>query len=112
MNKQEISQILIIAMGIDNRLNVQDENGLIAKVEGWHLALSKSMTYEFAKEAIGRFYSTSTSVIMPANLNSLWRVEQDKIHNLSSRKSIETKEIPTTMPETARKLLQDLGILK
>lgn len=112
MNKQEISQILIIAMGIDNRLNVQDENQLIAKVEGWHLALSKSMTYEFARDAVGRHYATSTDVIMPANLNTYWRVELDKKSNLQIEKSNNSKANSTGMPDTARQLLQDLGILK
>lgn len=112
MNKQEISQILIIAMGIDNRLNVQDENQLIAKVEGWYLALSKSMTYEFAREAIGRHYATSTDVVMPANLNTYWRVELDKKSNLQIEKSNNSRQKSTGMPDTARELLQQFGILK
>ena len=112
MNKQEISQILIIAMGIDNRINVQDENGLIAKVEGWNLSLSKSITYEFAREAIGRHYANSTDVIMPANLNSLWRVEKEKLDQNNYKKSMNSGESKSGMSDATRKMLQDLGIFK
>ena len=108
MNKDEIAKVLIMAMGIDARLNAADQNAFIAKVEGWNLALANSMTFEFAREAIGKHYASSTDSIMPANLNALWKVERDKEPVIA----ITDGDARIPMPDNVRVLLREKGLLK
>lgn len=108
MNKDEIAKVLIMAMGIDARLNAADQNAFIAKVEGWNLALASSMTFEFAREAIGKHYANSTDSIMPANLNALWKVERDKEPVMA----ITDGDARIPMPDNVRVLLREKGLLK
>jgi hypothetical protein len=111
MTKDEISKFLILAMGIDNRLNPADQNQFIAKVEGWYLALSKSMTFEFAREALGRHYASATDSIMPANLNALWKVELDRKHSENIQNSIESvRNENKGMPDSVRQQLREMGV--
>lgn len=112
MNKEEVSKVLMIAMAIDNRLNAADKNLFIAKVEGWAMALSDSMTFEFAREAVGRHYANSTNSIMPADLNALWRVQRDRIKELE-KKPVNALEGPKKgMPESVRVFLRESGLIK
>lgn len=104
MTKDEIAKLLVIAMGIDARLNAADQNAFIAKVEGWALALSNSMTFEFARDALGKHYAGSTDSIMPANLNSLWKVERDK----EPVRAIDDGQERIFMPDNVRELLKEM----
>ena len=112
MTKEEISKVLMIAMAIDNRLNVSDKNLFIAKVEGWSMALSKSMTFEFAREAVGRHYANSSNTLMPADLNVLWRVEIDRIKSTEKLSEITCEGPKTPMPESLRVLMRSIGQTK
>ena len=112
MNKEEVSKILLIAMAIDSRLNVSDQNLFIAKVEGWHLALNKAMNFEFARNAIGRHYANSNNSIMPADLNGFWRVEVDRVTNNEKMREIGHSGPKNGMPESVRVKLKDLGLLR
>lgn len=108
MTKDEISKFLVLAMGIDNRLNPADQNAFIAKVEGWFLALSKSMTFEFAREALGKHYASRNDAIMPADLNNLWKTQQDRIQKPAITSN--TESVP--MPDNVRALIRDWGKTK
>lgn len=111
MTKDEISKFLILAMGIDNRLNPADQNAFIAKVEGWFLALSKSMTFEFAREALGKHYATRNDAIMPADLNALWKVELDRKHSENVQNQIESvRNENKGMPDSVREQLREMGM--
>jgi hypothetical protein len=112
MNKEEVSKVLLIAMAIDSRLNVNDQNLFIAKVEGWHLALSKSMTFEFARDAVGQHYSKSNNSIMPADLNTLWRVQVDRDTNATKMSEIGPGKSKNGMPESVRVYLREVGLLR
>jgi hypothetical protein len=110
MTKDEVSKFLILAMGIDNRLNPADQNAFIAKVEGWHLALSNSMTFEFAREALGKHYANQTDAIMPANLNTIWKVERDRQTDIKAAITDKSEAVP--MPDNVRALIQGLKVNK
>ena len=108
MTKDEIAKLLVIAMGIDARLNAADQNAFIAKVEGWSLALSNSMTFEFARDSVGKHYANSTDSLMPANLNALWKSERDRQPVLTI--TDKTEAVP--MPDNVRALIRDWGKTK
>jgi hypothetical protein len=112
VTKEEISKILMIAMAIDNRLNVSDKNLFIAKIEGWSMALSKSMTFEFAKEAVGRHYANSSNTLMPADLNALWRVQVDRIKSNEKMLEIGSEGPKTPMPDSLRVMIRSMGKFK
>jgi hypothetical protein len=79
VNKLEVGKILTIAMAIDARLNTSDDNALIAKIEGWYLALVDSMDFEFARDAVANHYQTQTDSLMPAHLNQQWAKESKRL---------------------------------
>lgn len=109
MTKEEVSKVLMIAMAIDNRLNVADKNLFVARVEGWSMALSKSMTFEFAREAVGRHYANSSNTLMPADLNALWRVEVDRIKSSEKLSEITCEGPAIPMPDSLRVLMKSMG---
>lgn len=112
MNKDEISKLLVIAMGIDSRMNVSDQNLFIARVEGWKLALRENMTFEFAKQAIGNHYANSTDSVMPAHLNAQWKSQVERNALKDQNKAISDRVAPKGMPESVRAELRRIGLLK
>jgi vacuolar-type H+-ATPase subunit C/Vma6 len=110
MNKLEIGQVLTIAMAIDARLGASDENAFRAKVEGWSLALSESMTFDFARDAIGKHYKSATDSIMPAHLNSMWTAYSSRQHEIDNVRAIGSSPKSQGMPDDVRAKLVELGL--
>ena len=110
MNKLEIGQVLTIAMAIDARLGASDENAFRAKVEGWSLALSESMTFDFARDAIGKHYKSATDSIMPAHLNSMWTAHRSRQHEIDNVRAIASSHKSQGMPDDVRAKLVELGL--
>ena len=110
MNKLEIGQVLTIAMAIDARLGASDENAFRAKVEGWSLALSESMTFDFARDAIGKHYKSATDSIMPAHLNSMWTAHRSRQHEIDNVRAIGSSPRSQGMPDDVRAKLVELGL--
>jgi hypothetical protein len=112
MNKAEVGKVLAIAVAIDARLGAADESGFRAKVEGWSLALSPAMDYEFAREALGKHYKNATESIMPAHLNSMWN--SSRKHQQESEKilAIGATQKSQGMPEAIRNQLKSIGLIK
>jgi vacuolar-type H+-ATPase subunit C/Vma6 len=110
MNKLEIGQVLTIAMAIDARLGASDENAFRAKVEGWSLALSESMTFDFARDAIGKHYKSATDSIMPAHLNSMWTAYRSRQHEIDNVRAIGSSPKSQGMPDDVRAKLVELGL--
>jgi hypothetical protein len=110
MNKLEIGQVLTIAMAIDARLGASDENAFRAKVEGWSLALSESMTFDFARDAIGKHYKSATDSIMPAHLNSMWTAHRSRQHEIDNVRAIGSSHKSQGMPDDVRAKLVELGL--
>jgi hypothetical protein len=110
MNKLEIGQVLTIAMAIDARLGASDENAFRAKVEGWSLALSESMTFDFARDAIGKHYKSATDSIMPAHLNSMWTAHRSRQHEIDNVRAIGSRDKSQGMPDDVRAKLVELGL--
>jgi vacuolar-type H+-ATPase subunit C/Vma6 len=110
MNKAEVGKILAIASAIDARLGASDENAFRAKVEGWSLALSESMTFDFARDAIGKHYKSATDSIMPAHLNSMWTAHRSRQHEIDNVRAIGSSPKSQGMPDDVRAKLVELGL--
>ena len=110
MNKLEVGKILTIAMAIDSRLNTADDTALRAKIEGWSLALSKSMDFEFARDAVGKHYKSSTDSIMPAHLNAMWSSHRSREHEIDNVRAIGSSPRSQGMPDDVRAKLVELGL--
>jgi vacuolar-type H+-ATPase subunit C/Vma6 len=110
MNKLEIGQVLTIAMAIDARLGAADENAFRAKVEGWSLALSETMDFEFARDAIGKHYKSATETLMPAHLNAMWSAHRSRQHEIDNVRAIGSSAKSQGMPDDVRAKLVELGL--
>lgn len=110
MNKAEIGKVLAIAVSIDARLGAADEAGFRAKVEGWSLALSETMTFEFARDAIAKHYKNATDAVMPAHLNAMWTSHRSREHELDNVRVIGSSPKGQGMPDEVRAKLVELGI--
>jgi hypothetical protein len=110
MNKADIGKVLAIASAIDARLGAADEAGFRAKVEGWSLALSETMTFEFARDAVGRHYKTATDSLMPAHLNTMWSSYRSREHEINNVKAIGLSPKQQGMPAEVRAKLVELGL--
>lgn len=111
MNKLEIGQVLTIAMAIDARLGAADENAFRAKVEGWSLALSETMTFEFAREALGKHYKSANESVMPAHLNAMWIAYRSRQHEIDNVRAIGSSPKSQGMPEAVRQQLKNIGLI-
>jgi vacuolar-type H+-ATPase subunit C/Vma6 len=110
MNKAEVGKILAIASSIDARLGAADENAFRAKVEGWSLALSETMEFEFARDAIGKHYKSATDSVMPAHLNAMWTAHRSRQHEIDNVRAIGTSPKSQGMPDDVRAKLVELGL--
>jgi hypothetical protein len=111
MNKLEIGKILTIAMAVDSRLNTADDTQLRAKIEGWSLALSETMNFEFARDAVGKHYKNSTDSLMPAHLNAMWTAHRSREHELDNVRAIGSSPKSQGMPEAVRQQLKNIGLI-
>ena len=111
MNKAEIGKVIAIAMSIDARLNAADENAFRAKIEGWSLALSETMDFEFARYAVGKHYRTTTDSLMPAHLNVMWTSHRSRQHDLDNVRAIGSTPKSQGMPDDVRQKLKIIGLI-
>lgn len=110
MNKAEIGKVLAIAVSIDARLGAVDENAFRAKVEGWSLAVSESMDFEFARDAVGKHYKSTTDSLMPAHLNAMWTTHRSRQHEIDNVRAIGSNPKSGGMPQSVRVRLVELGL--
>ena len=110
MNKAEIGKVLAIAMSIDARLGAADESAFRAKVEGWSLALSEAMDFEFARDAVGRHYKSATESLMPAHLNAMWTAHRSREQDIDNVRAIGSSPKSKGMPEDVRAKLVEMGL--
>jgi hypothetical protein len=110
MNKADVGKVLAIASAIDARLGSADEAGFRAKVEGWSLALSESMDFDFARDAIGKHYKNSTDSLMPAHLNAMWTSHRSRQHEIDNVRAIGSSPKSQGMPDDVRAKLVELGL--
>lgn len=110
MNKAEVGKVLAIASAIDARLGAADENAFRAKVEGWSLALSESMEFEFARDAIGKHYKNATESLMPAHLNAMWTSYRSRQHEIDNVRAIGSSPKSQGMPDDVRAKLVEMGL--
>jgi hypothetical protein len=111
MNKAEVGKVLAIAVSIDARLGANDEAGFRAKVEGWSLALSETMDFEFARDAIGKHYKSSTDSVMPAHLNAMWSSYKSRQNDIDNVRAIGSSPKSQGMPEAIRQQLKTIGLI-
>jgi hypothetical protein len=110
MNKADVGKVLAVAMAIDARLGAADEAGFRAKVEGWSLALSETMDFEFARDAVGKHYKNSTDSLMPAHLNAMWTTHRSRQHEIDNVRAIGSSPKSQGMPDDVRARLVELGL--
>jgi vacuolar-type H+-ATPase subunit C/Vma6 len=110
MNKADVGKVLTVAMAIDARLGAADESAFRAKVEGWSLALSDTMDFEFARDAIGKHYKNSTDSLMPAHLNAMWTSHRSRQHEIDNVRAIGTSPKSQGMPDDVRAKLVEIGL--
>jgi hypothetical protein len=111
MNKAEIGKVIAIAMSIDARLGAADESAFRAKVEGWSLALSEAMEFEFAREAVGKHYRSATESVMPAHLNAMWSSYRNREHQIDNVRAIGSTPKSKGMPDDIRQQLKSIGLI-
>jgi len=110
MNKAEIAKVLAVASAIDARLGAADETAFRAKVEGWSLALSETMDFDFARNAIGKHYKSATDSVMPAHLNAMWTAHRSRQHEVDNVRAIGSSPKSQGMPDEVRAKLVKLGL--
>jgi vacuolar-type H+-ATPase subunit C/Vma6 len=110
MNKADVGKVLAVAMAIDARLGAADESAFRAKVEGWSLALSETMDFEFAREAVGKHYKSATETVMPAHLNAMWTAHRSRQHEIDNVRAIGSSARSQGMPDDVRAKLVELGL--
>jgi hypothetical protein len=110
MNKAEVGKVLAVAMSIDARMGAADESAFRAKVEGWSLALTESITFEFARDAVGEHYRSATETLMPANLNQMWRNHRNREHDQNNVRAIGSGAKSMGMPDDVRAKLVEMGL--
>jgi len=110
MNKADVGKVLAVAMSIDARLGAADESAFRAKVEGWSLALSETMDFEFARDAVGKHYKSATETVMPAHLNAMWTAHRSRQHEIDNVRAIGSSPRSQGMPDDVRAKLVELGL--
>jgi vacuolar-type H+-ATPase subunit C/Vma6 len=110
MNKADVGKVLAVAMAIDARLGAADETAFRAKVEGWSLALSETMDFEFARDAVGKHYKSATDSVMPAHLNAMWTAHRSHQHEVDNVRAIGSSPKSQGMPDDVRAKLVELGL--
>lgn len=110
MNKADVGKVLAVAMAIDARLGAADETAFRAKVEGWSLALSETMDFEFARDAVGKHYKSATETVMPAHLNAMWTAHRSRQHEMDNVRAIGSSPRSQGMPDDVRAKLVELGL--
>ncbi len=110
MNKADVGKVLAVAMAIDARLGAADESAFRAKVEGWSLALSETMDFEFARDAVGKHYKSATDSLMPAHLNAMWTAHRSRQHEIDNVRAIGTSPKSQGMPDEVRVKLVEMGL--
>ena len=110
MNKVDVGKVLAVAMAIDARLGAADESAFRAKIEGWSLALSETMDFEFARDAVGKHYKNSTDSLMPAHLNAMWTAHRSREHEIDNVRAIGSSPKSQGMPDHVRAKLVEMGL--
>jgi vacuolar-type H+-ATPase subunit C/Vma6 len=110
MNKADVGKVLAVAMAIDARLGAADETAFRAKVEGWSLALSESMDFDFARDAVGKHYKSATETLMPAHLNAMWTAHRSRQHEIDNVRAIGSSPKSQGMPDDVRAKLVEMGL--
>jgi hypothetical protein len=110
MNKADVGKVLAVAMAIDARLGAADESAFRAKVEGWSLALSETMDFDFARDAVGKHYKSATETLMPAHLNAMWTAHRSRQHEINNVRAIGSSPRSQGMPDDVRAKLVELGL--
>jgi vacuolar-type H+-ATPase subunit C/Vma6 len=110
VNKADVGKVLAVAMAIDARLGAADETAFRAKVEGWSLALSETMDFEFARDAVGKHYKSATETLMPAHLNAMWTAHRSRQHEINNVRAIGSSPKSQGMPDDVRAKLVELGL--
>lgn len=84
MNASDVSDLLDFVSTFDGRITVTEQ-----RCEAWALALNKDLPYDFAHSIIVKHYASDSTAITPADFNSIWFKELNRIYESNKSKAIE-----------------------
>lgn len=106
MTPAEIQIVLVAAKAFDDRVSTDQ-----ARAAAWASALEADMTLDAAREALIEHYANRTDAVMPAHLNTAWRIKKRSLREQFEREERERKlkeleSVATEMPPEIRAQLR------
>lgn len=113
MKPAEAATVLFVAGVFDPRLAPPTVGEADVRAAAWSAALDSDMPVEWAREAVTKHYSESSTAIMPAALNTAWRTERrvraEKARAEQQKRELEEAEAAAVpMPDELRAKIVNL----
>ncbi len=114
MTPREAASLLAIAGAYDQRLTPPSQEDAKARAVAWSAALDTDMPVEWARQQVTRHYAERTTVLMPADINTAWRVERRdmKRRALEDQRRLEieaSRADAVPMPDWVREQMRNIG---
>lgn len=110
MTPEDASKMLAFAATLDPRLRPPSDADALARAQTWTYALDEDMPVGTAIRIVADHYRESTATIMPANINTRWRVlrreqrEHERQRALAAQRAREEAEAVPMPPDVAQRL--------
>jgi hypothetical protein len=106
MEVNEVARLIAYCYSLDARVGLGDE-----KVVAWSKALNQHMPYDLGIEFATKHYSNSKDVIMPADINLMFRNMKQQPIQVKGQQQIEgwKKATPEQAAYWAAKIRKDLA---
>lgn len=114
MTPREAASLLAIAGAYDQRLTPPSQEDAKARAVAWSAALDQDMPVEWARTQVTRHYAEKTTVLMPADMNTAWRVQRRDIQRKAlqeeRRREIEAaRQNAVPMPDWVKARIGQIG---
>lgn len=86
MNHAEVAKLIGFIGFLDARIQIDE-----GKVLAWHTVLLNSMSLEEAQWCVSEWYKAEDKSIMPANINSIWRKEKNRLAQVNKEKELDAE---------------------
>ena len=113
MTPSDAAILLAMAATLDPRLSPPTPEDAQARAQAWAATLDPDLDLTEAKRMLITHYRETTSGVMPAHLNRLWRdyrrtmtAQQRENRELHARRQLEALAVP--MPESVREQLRSI----
>lgn len=109
MTPEQAARVLAVAGAYDARLTPPSHADAMARAVAWAEALHSEMPPEWAVREVIRHYAEQTGVLMPAHLNTAWRLHRRaEAERKAARAAIDVPPgVP--MPDEVRSLWQQIA---